>query len=159
MSRVCSFPSEGRYEIRESCSLVSEVRVENGRALAIVGVGSPTIDRAHGGGMHFIVSNKSRLSIEGVVIVNGNGVQVPAHVAGKAGGSILIEGSESVGRFVNCTFTSNAISFKYHGDGGAVAILNHAAGYFSRCTFTAVSQAESCGKRWRSLHAQWAYEF
>ena len=51
---ICTIPSEGLYELTESCRLTSEITVENGKTLTIVGIGAPTIDREQNG-RHFSV--------------------------------------------------------------------------------------------------------
>ena len=66
----CTIPSEGFYELRESCRLTGEITVGSGKTLTIVGVGAPTIDREQSG-RHFYVTGGGHLNVTGVTLANG----------------------------------------------------------------------------------------
>ena len=66
----CTIPSEGFYELTESCRLTSEITVRSGKTLTIVGVGAPTIDREQSG-RHFSVTDGGHLNVTGVTLANG----------------------------------------------------------------------------------------
>ena len=66
----CTIPSEGFYELRESCRLTSEITVGSSKTLTIVGIGAPTIDREQNG-RHFKVSGGGHLNVTGVTLANG----------------------------------------------------------------------------------------
>ena len=66
----CAIPSEGFYELTESCRLTSEISVGSGKTLTIVGVGAPTINREQNG-RHFYVRGGGHLNVTGVTLANG----------------------------------------------------------------------------------------
>ena len=66
----CTIPSEGFYELTESCRLTGQIDVGSGKTLTIVGVGAPTIDREENG-RHFRVSGGGHLNVTGVTLANG----------------------------------------------------------------------------------------
>ncbi len=67
---ACIIPSEGFYELTESCRLTSEITVGSGKTLTIVGIGAPTIDRDESG-RHFTVTSGGHLNVTGVTLANG----------------------------------------------------------------------------------------
>ena len=67
---ACTIPREGFYRLTESCRLTSEITVGSGKALTIVGVGAPTIDREQSG-RHFYVRDGGHLNVTGVTLANG----------------------------------------------------------------------------------------
>ena len=67
----CTIPSERFYKLKENCSLVEEIVVENEKKLVIVGINAPTIDREETDGRHFHVTNGGYLNITGVTLANG----------------------------------------------------------------------------------------
>jgi hypothetical protein len=66
----CTIPSEGFYELTESCRLTGQINVGSGKTLTIVGVGAPTIDREEKG-RHFSVTGGGHLNVTGVTLANG----------------------------------------------------------------------------------------
>ena len=66
----CAIPSEGFYELTESCRLTGQISVGSGKTLTIVGVGAPTIDREQSG-RHFSVTGGGHLNVTGVTLANG----------------------------------------------------------------------------------------
>eukprot|EP00949_MAST-11_sp_MAST-11-sp1_P000861 g861.t1 len=80
----CTIPSEGLYELKESCLLASDVVVEGNQTLTIVGEGAPTIDRG-GNGRHFTVIGGGHLNVTSVTLANGNILEDD-----NGGGAVLI---------------------------------------------------------------------
>ena len=54
LCQIVPIPSEGFYELTESCRLTGQINVGSGKTLTIVGVGAPTIDREQNVGGTFM---------------------------------------------------------------------------------------------------------